>query len=118
MPEGDSEFVLQVLELYRAIEGYKLEHPEDTDVSYHRWAHFAGFDGNNEGRLLGFTRFLIKVQKKYAEQLAYEKKTDGFNSHRQMLAAYGRMVEAYRMLGNPFPLSRDAVLTVLRATQP
>jgi len=81
MPEEEGRFVLDVLDLFRAIERYKSEHSDDAEVVDHLWSHFMGFDGNNEGQYLDFARFLIKDQKKFAEQAAYEESTDGFNSH-------------------------------------
>lgn len=115
MPLEDSRFVLEVLDMYRAIEDYKERYPQDVATSQHLWSHFGGFDGNNEGSCLAFTRFLIKKQEKFQEQLPYERRTDGYNSHMPTREIYARMLARYQAFGEPHPLTGEMVAEILQA---
>jgi uncharacterized protein YfbU (UPF0304 family) len=115
MPAELSKFVLDVLMLYRAIEFYKTEHPEDAEIQKMDHSHFAGFDGNNDGACLGFTRFLIETQGKFDEQRPHKERTDGFNSHWPVRETYERMLAKWNALGRPIPLEREQVVQILQA---
>ena len=117
MPKSDGEFVLDVLQMFRVIEAYKQSHPNDSEVANHQWAHFHGFDGNNEGHCLQFTRFQIKVKKHWSEQWPYESQTDGFNSHTPMMGVYARMLKEWESFDKPYPLSRDQIMAILNAAR-
>lgn len=115
MEKSECDFVVEVLEMYRAIEDYKRRNPTDSDVVNDPFSHFAGFDGNNEAECHGFAQFLINVQKKWQEQTPYEQQTDGYNSHTPMKDFYERMLDVRRSLGKPFPLSHAQVRAILQA---
>lgn len=88
----ESRFVLNVLDLYRAIEDIKRK-SKDQKLLDHHYGIFPGFDGNNESEYLGFTRFLIEVQGKYQEQKPYFYQNDHLNSHCPMVNKYKRMLD-------------------------
>jgi uncharacterized protein YfbU (UPF0304 family) len=114
VPEADCRFVLEVLDMYRRLEDFQVSNPKviaTSDV----FAHFRGFDGNNETALMAFARFLIKKQGKFAEQLAYEKGTDGFNSHMPTADVYRRMLAVWQSLKPNFPLVQSQVAAILQA---
>jgi uncharacterized protein YfbU (UPF0304 family) len=96
--EGDGltpeecRFVLDVLDVYGLLTDYRRKNPGDTAVATHRWAIFPGFDGNNETELMGFARFLIVKQGKFA----YVDVSKGFNSHMPTVDKYRKMVAMYR----------------------
>jgi uncharacterized protein YfbU (UPF0304 family) len=114
MSEDASNVVFEVLEMYRAIERFHDANPGDNAVAELHDAHFRGFDGNNEVTYMAFTRFLIKVQGKYQEQLKYEKDTDGFNSHWPMLSTYLEYLSRWKELGDArFKLTREQVIAIL-----
>ncbi|NWK51822.1 YfbU family protein [Acinetobacter sp. SwsAc5] len=92
MPEDESRFVLNILDLYRAIEDLKRR-TKDENLSKHSYGIFNGFDGNNESEYLGFTRFLIEIQGKFQEQKQYYYQNDHLNSHCPMVSKYKRMLE-------------------------
>ncbi len=108
MPEKEGRFVIEVLDLYRAIEDVKRS-TKEIKIQEHRYGIFPGFDGNNESEHLGFCRFLIEKQGKFQEQKQYLHKNDGMNSHMPMIEKYQRMLEAKKALG-----ARDSwkILTV------
>ena len=58
MPIKEGKFVLDILDLYRAIEDLKRS-SKDEKLNRHLHSYFAGFDGNNETEYMGFARFLI-----------------------------------------------------------
>lgn len=67
MPRDKSRLVLDILDLYRALEDLKRKTKDDRLLK-HFYGKFNGFDGNNESEYLSFTRFLIEVQGKFQEQ--------------------------------------------------
>ncbi|WP_314915148.1 YfbU family protein [Acinetobacter harbinensis] len=91
MPRDKSRLVLDILDLYRALEDLKRKTKDDRLLK-HFYGKFNGFDGNNESEYLSFTRFLIEVQGKFQEQKQYYYENDHLNSHCPMLDKYERML--------------------------
>ncbi|MCU6618544.1 YfbU family protein [Achromobacter mucicolens] len=114
MPEEQGRFVLDVLDLYRAIEDIKRATKDDRLLG-HRYSFFPGFDGNNETAHMGFCRFLIETQGKFQEQKQYLLKNDNLNSHMPMIEKYIRMLEEAKNLPNKWRMSVDEALRVLEA---
>lgn len=114
MPEEESRLVLDVLDLYRAIEDVKRA-SKDSRLLTHSYSYFKGFDGNNETEHMGFCRFLIEKQGKFQEQKQYLLKNDNLNSHVPMREKYSRMLEVARHLPNKWTMSVDEALRVLDA---
>ncbi len=115
MARNESEFVFQVLEMFRGIENYKKQHSDDAEVINHTNSHFLGFDANNEGEHYSFARFLIKTWENYQEQMPYEERTGGFNSHMPVIPLYQRMLETLSDLKITGRFSREQVLAILNS---
>lgn len=92
MPEEEGQFVLNVLDLYRAIEDIKRR-SKSEELNKHHYSFFMGFDGNNETEYMAFSRFLVQEQGKFREQESYLRKNDNMNSHMPMIPKYRRMLE-------------------------
>lgn len=114
MPEEEGRFVLEVLDLYRAIEDVKRS-SKDERLMTHDYSFFLGFDGNNETEHMSFCRFVIETQGKFQEQQQYLLKNDNLNSHMPMIEKYSRMLEEAKQLPNKWRLSVDEALRVLNA---
>jgi uncharacterized protein len=116
MPEEEGRFVLEVLDLYRAIEDVKRS-SKDSQLIGHTYSVFPGFDGNNESEYLGFCRFLIDKQGKFQEQKQYLQKNDGMNSHMPMVEKYQRMLEEKKSISSAgsWRLTVEQALKVLDA---
>lgn len=114
MPKHIGEFVLDVLDLYRAIEDVKRS-TKDERILGHRNSYFRGFDGNNESSYMGFCRFLIETQGKFQEQRPYLLKNDNLNSHMPMRDKYSRMLEASREVADIWRMSPEDVIYILSA---
>jgi len=116
MPEDEGRFVLEVLDLYRAIDDVKRASKDNRLVS-HAYGVFPGFDGNNESEYLGFCRFLIERQGKFQEQKQYLHKNDGMNSHMPMIGKYRRMLEERKAISSrdSWRLTVEQALKVLDA---
>lgn len=105
MNENDSDFVIDVLDLYCAVEVYekhngKLENLESTK--------FRGFDGNQEFQEMIFTRFLILKQKKFSELYEYASTTDNFNSHGLMRPVYEPIIKRWKdNFGSAWPTKKE-----------
>lgn len=115
MSEDDGHFVIQIMNIYRQIEGYKQKHPEDREIIEHTFSVFAGFDGNEESRFFGFARFLIEAQDKFSEQKIYWQRTDGLNSHAPMIDKYERMIAKWKETGGGYNFTRERILDILNA---
>lgn len=92
MPEDEGKFVLDVLDLYRAIEDVKRSTKDET-LEKHHYSHFVGFDGNHETQYMGFSRFLLQEQGKFSEQEKYLRINDNMNSHMPMIEKYKNMLQ-------------------------
>jgi len=114
VPEEEGRFVLEVLDLYRAIEDVKRA-TKDSRLLAHHYAYFRGFDGNNETEYMSFCRFLIEKQGKFQEQKQYLLRNDNLNSHMPMTAKYRRMLVEANSLSDKWRMSADDALRVLDA---
>lgn len=114
VPEEEGRFVLEVLDLYRAIEDAKRA-TKDSRLLAHHYAYFRGFDGNNETDHMSFCRFLIEKQGKFQEQKQYLLRNDNLNSHMPMTEKYRRMLVEANNLPDKRRMSADDALRVLDA---
>ena len=115
MSIDEGHFVIEILNIYRQIEGYKQKNPDDKEVIEHPYSIFAGFDGNEEGKYFGFARFLIEKQDKFGEQTPYWSKTDKLNSHAPMVNKYERMIAKWKGTGSGYDFNRERILEILKA---
>lgn len=114
VPDEEGKFVLNILDLYRAIDDVKRS-SKDANLSEHSFAIFRGFDGNNETSYMGFARFLIEKQGKYSEQKDYLRKNDNMNSHMPMIAKYRKMLDKWQEFGNVYNLTLEQANQILDA---
>lgn len=114
MPSEDGRFVLDILDLYRAIEDIKRS-TKDTQITSHRYSYFLGFDGNNETEHMAFCRFLIETQGKFQEQKSYLLKNDNLNSHMPMIPKYLRMLQKRKELNIEFSLTPEEAIQIMNA---
>lgn len=112
MSKAEGKFVLEILDLYRAIEDYKRM-SKDQEIISNRYSYFRGFDGNNEGQYMQFARFLINKQNKFSEQKDYLRKNDNLNSHTPMISIYKKMLSKWEDIGKPWNLSSQNVNYIL-----
>ncbi len=104
MSEDNGNFVLDVLDLYSAVESYKQHKGELEGLQN---TIFRGFDGNREFKDMEFTRFLIFKQNKFTELKKYASETDNFNSHGIMRHIYEPIVKRWKeSLGSAWPTER------------
>ena len=115
IPSEKGRLVLDILNFYRSVEDYKHNNPGDKEIEGHPWSNFKGFDGNYESEYFVFTQFLIEKQKKFSEQLAYQKQTDNYNSHAPMLQKYTNMIQKWKELGGKYEKSKDNIIEILNA---
>lgn len=114
MSQEDGQFVLNILDLYRAIEDVKRS-TKDKQLLLHAYSFFRGFDGNNETGHMSFCRFLIETQGKFQEQQQYLLKNDNLNSHMPMIDKYSRMLDMAKTLPHIWTMNPEQALTVLDA---
>jgi uncharacterized protein YfbU (UPF0304 family) len=110
MREEDSEFVVTILGIYSDLHD-SYEQLSDKSGIEPRQVQFPGFDGNNEGELLSFSRALRKSAR-FIDTLPEH----GKNSHMPTREIYGRMIAKWEELGKPrFPLSKEQISELLAA---
>lgn len=107
LPESISEEVILILNMYRAINfSYdQLNDEQREGIPQHRIA-FEGFDGNEEYAHYAFAKFVINELAQYEEL----KNHRGYNTHRNVLPKYRRMLAEWESLGNPGVLDKDDLL--------
>lgn len=114
MPIEDGRFVLNILDLYRAIEHLKRS-SKSRELADHHFSFFRGFDGNNETEYMGFCRFLIEEQGKFQEQQQYFVENDHLNSHMPMIDKYKRMLEVAATFPDIWSMKIEDALKILEA---
>ena len=114
MSEEDGRFVLNILDLYRAIENVKRS-SKDEALLKHPYSFFRGFDGNNETQHMAFARFVIETQGKFQEQRPYFLKNDNLNSHMPMVPKYEQMLAAAKRHPSIWHMSATDAIALLNA---
>lgn len=110
MSNEDAELVVTILGIYSDIKDSYAQLADKSGIETHQ-VEFPGFDGNNEGELLRFSRAL-RESDRFVETLPEH----GKNSHMPTRDIYGRMIAKWDELGKPhFPLSKDQIVAVLAA---
>lgn len=114
MPTDEGKFVLDILDLYRAIDDLKRSSKSEK-LADHNFSFFHGFDGNNETECMSFCRFLIDEQGKFQEQQQYFSKNDHLNSHMPMIGKYKRMLAVAATIPDVWGMTVDDALRILEA---
>ena len=110
LPEEDAELVLTVLGIYSEMRDSYVGLADKTGIEPHQ-VEFPGFDGNNEGELLRFSRAL-RESDRFVDTIPER----GKNSHMPTRDIYGRMIDAWREMGEPrYPFTREQILELLAA---
>lgn len=104
----ECDFVLNVLDMYTQLmySNKELDESEQEDIK------FPGFDGNNETVLLGYTRFILSDKKEF-EIIPTSTEFYDFNSHRQMVSRYERMLSVWRESVDRFRLTKDEIRKII-----
>jgi len=106
-----SEFVIEVLDMFRWIEHYKRDNPSDIEICGNYNSSFRGFDGNHEGKYCGYANFLIK------DKGLWEESKNGIaNSHSPMVDIYYKMLTVFKPNGIyafEYPLTKIQVEQIL-----
>ncbi len=113
MSEDECKEVWETLSMFdsidRTIKSLELEHdPEET-------TKFFGYDGNNEGKFLGFAEFTITKEGRFSYLPLV--KDNYFNSHMPARGVYQRMMEVWGGIDGSarYPMSRENLDKVLAA---
>lgn len=113
MPESEGVFVLDVLDLYRAIEDYKRISKDEEIINLYG-SYFMGFDGNNESQYMAFARFLVNKQGKFSEQQDYLRKNDNMNSHSLMVPRYKAMLNKWGKFDKSWELTSEQIKEIIK----
>lgn len=108
MSETDCREVLDILAMFNALH-YSYDRLEDKGGIDALKIRFVGFDGNNEGRQLGYARYLIEQDDRYTHLVEGR----DLDSHGPFMDEYRDMLERYKALGEPSLLTREQLLEVV-----
>ena len=104
MQEEKGNLVLNILDLYCAVECFKKNGGTLKGLKH---IEFMGFDGNYETDYMMFARFLIEKQHKFAEIKEALGSCD-FNSHSPMVQIYEKILERWKQnLNGLWPTNRE-----------
>ena len=107
----DSDFVWDVLEMYRAII-YKYNSSEELRSEYpESKICFGGFDLNDETYLYTYYEFLVEKDNRYRELLG--KDGHAINSHFPRSSKYKMMLDNWKEMGKPIDLSDEQFHTLV-----
>ena len=111
MSEDECKEVWETLSMFdsidRTVKSLELEHDSSMGTM------FFGYDGNNEGKFLGFAEFTIMKEGRFSYLPL--NKDNSFNSHMPARGIYQRMLEVWKQIdvSTRHPMSKanlDAVL--------
>lgn len=110
LDEAVSIEVIKILNLYRElyISYSKLSSDEKADIPENK-IKFEGFDGNEEGGHYTFAQFMLKDMDRYQEL----QHTYGYNTHRNVLPEYRRMLSQREKFHNERNLSKDQIAMII-----
>jgi uncharacterized protein YfbU (UPF0304 family) len=114
VPVEKSILVFDILNIYRWVEDFKRGNLSQA-ILQHPFTIFRGFDGNEESEYLGFARFLIGQQGKFAEQKQYLKNNDNLNSHFPMIEKYRKMIARWKEMNSPYQMNEQQIISILDA---
>lgn len=109
LSDQDTELVLNILAVYRAIQDSYEALSDKTGIEKHDLT-FPGFDGNNEAELLGFSRALA-ANGNYRDTIGDPAR----NSHSGTADMYSRMIEEWKRLGKPYKCTKEQIVAILKA---
>jgi len=106
-----SREVIDILDMYRHLQFSfsQLKNPKKLKASD---VGFPGFDGNHETEVqyMAYAAYLVKDD--HFGMVKLENK-NSFNSHREMLERYRRMLPAWKMMKRDSDLSEDQITLIL-----
>lgn len=108
MSTQECDEVLDILELFSLLTDYYNNLEDKSDIDEHQ-IRFLGFDGNNESKQMGYTRYLIHTLGRFE---SLYRSSDDFNSHCPSIDTYRAMVKRWKTLDKRYELSREKILTI------
>ena len=115
MTRKESEEVWNVMDMFLSIDrSIKDLGLEEFHKDYSN-TFFQGYDGNNEGKFMGFAAFTVERLGRFTHLPLKEKFY--FNSHSPMRKSYGAMLSVWQNIDykNRWPMSKDDLQQVLDA---
>ncbi len=114
MSVDESEEILEILEMYRAIT-FSYNKTEDKEGLKESEIGFLGFDGNSEGKQLAYATYFILDLGRYGE-LRGDLVFPDFNSHGSMCVEdYRRMLAIWKKYEKSHSLTISQVKKILEA---
>lgn len=107
MSQEDCDFVVDVLDMYDALQTSVTQLGAGAGIADSK-VRFLGFDGNNEGRFMGYSRFIVE-----GGQFDYLDMNKDHNSHMPMVQSYKQMLKKWRALGESHAMPAGDVSAVL-----
>lgn len=114
MPESISQFVFDVLQMYRVLNASLCElSPEQKRKINVKDITYAGFDGNEESSYYTYANFVLKDLGRF-EEIYNDGKVE-LNSHKNMFSKYNRMVTTWKeaKTGRYNSLSYENIIKVI-----
>ncbi len=101
LDESISQYVFDVFQMYRSLNNSydELSREEKSEIDL-KDIKFQGYDGNEEIDHYTYARFVLEELKRYDE--IYDNGKVKFNSHRNMLNKYDRMLNKWKSLGDRY----------------
>lgn len=116
MPENKCKEVLNILNMYRGIIFSYFELYNNNINKNIRKEHirFPGFDGQSETSQLLYTEYYLNDLRRYQEISSLS--NEGYDSHREMLPTYLKMLEKWEAIDNSlrYKMSESEIMELLR----
>jgi hypothetical protein len=99
------------MEMYHALH-VSWTNLKDSQNIDERRVTFLGFDAATEARFLGYVRFMVNVEGRYAH---FDAGTHGFNAQTPMWEKYQRMLKVWQSCPRQYHLSANEIAQIINA---
>ena len=111
LSQSECAFVIDAMDMYSAIQR-SYEALDDKTGIEERHIKFPGFDGNYETAHMGYARFVVEKEGRFA---LLKPASEDFNSHTPMLDQYLRKIDVWKLAANRYDLTRSDITAILGA---
>ena len=111
LTEETCRTVIDIMEMYHAMHASWTNLKDNQSIDERR-VTFLGFDAATEARFLGYVRFMVNVEGRYA---LFDSGTHGFHAQTTMWEKYQRMLKVWQSCPRQYHLSANEIAQIINA---
>jgi uncharacterized protein len=113
LPPWGCKLVIDVMSMYSSIQRSFEALDDKTGIEEWRtW--FPGFDGNRETTHVGYARYVVEKEHRFAD---LKPNSEDFDSHTPTVKRYRRMIPVWKAIENRDELTREDMISILDGSE-